>query len=161
MKVFLSLGSNSGKREKWLQCAVESIDKLRNTKVLRASSIYETEPWGNKNLDFFLNQVIMINTEFDCFELLKQCQEIEKRYGRVKVNEKWQARTLDIDILLCDNQKILIKELQVPHPLLTERMFVLKPLSEINPDLIIPGKNKKVIEIMKECNDTSKVHLYK
>ncbi len=161
MKVFLSLGSNKGNREEYLQNAVRTINKLRKTKVLKSSSIYETESWGNKNLDFFLNQVIMINTELNCIELLRQCQKIEKKYGRVKENQKWQARTLDIDILICDDQKICIKELQVPHPLLPERMFVLKPLSELDPDLVIPGKNKNVIEIMKECNDTSKVQLYK
>jgi len=161
MKVFLSLGSNSGKRKILLQNAVESINKLKETKVLRSSSIYETEPWGNKNLDLFLNQVIMIDTKLGCIELLRQCQKIEEKFGRVRKNKKWQARTLDIDILICDDQEICIKNLQVPHPLLMKRMFVLEPLSELDPDLVIPGQNKNITEIIKECNDKSKVQLYK
>ncbi len=161
MKVFLSLGSNSGIREQYLNEAVAAIDSLEGTKVLESSSIYETEPWGNKDLDFFLNQVVVINTELDCIELLERCKNIEKKCGRENESGRWKARTLDIDILIYDEQEIHEKQLQVPHPLLTKRMFVLKPLSEIDPDRIIPGKDKKVVEIMNECNDRAKVTLYK
>ncbi|MFO7889592.1 MAG: 2-amino-4-hydroxy-6-hydroxymethyldihydropteridine diphosphokinase [bacterium] len=161
MNVFLSLGSNSGDRERYLKKAVKAINNLEDTEVLKSSSIYETDPWGNKNLDLFLNQVIMIDTELDCVDLLEECRNIEKQNGRIEEIGKWKARTLDIDILLCDNRQISMDKLQVPHPLLAKRMFVLKPLSELDPNLIFPGKNQKVVEVMQECNDTSKVRLYK
>ncbi len=161
MKAFLSLGSNSGDREQYLIQAIRALHNLEYTEVLESSSIYETEPWGNENLDLFLNQVILIKTELSCFELLKQCKNIEKRYGRVKETGKWKARTLDIDILVCNDQQISTDTLQVPHPLLTKRMFVLKPLSELASDLIIPGIHKRVTEVMQACDDPARVSLYK
>lgn len=161
MKVFLSLGSNSGDRKKYLIQAIRALNDLNDTEVLKSSSIYETEPWGNKHLDLFLNQVIMIKTELNCFDLLKRCKNIEKRYGRGKKSGKWKARTLDIDILVCGDKQISTDQLQVPHPWLTKRMFVLKPFSELASDLIIPGINKRVREVMKTCDDPSGVRLYK
>lgn len=161
MKVFLSLGSNCGNREKYLNNAVEAINNLKHTEVLKTSSIYETDPWGNENLDSFLNQVIMIDTEFDCVELLEKCKYIEKQNGRVKRAGKWTARTLDIDILLCDDLQISNHHLQVPHPLLAQRMFVLKPLSELDPNLVLPEKSENIVEVIKKCDDTSKVRLFK
>ena len=161
MKVFLSLGSNTGNRKKYLTHAIRDLNDLNDTEVLESSSIYETEPWGNKNLDLFLNQVIIINTELSCVDLLKRCNNIEKRYGRVKKSGKWMSRTLDIDILVCEDKKISTDQLQVPHPWIAERMFILKPLSELDSNLIIPGINKRVKEIIQACDDTARVSLYK
>lgn len=160
MKMFLGIGSNIGDREMYLKDAVQSIDKLQDTAVLEYSSIYKTEAWGNKDLDFFLNQVILVDTELDCMKFLSECKRIEKKYGRQN-DGGWKARTLDIDILLFGNLIVKKKKLQIPHAYLNERMFFLKPLAEIAPEMVIPDTGKTVMETMKKCRDKCRVEHYK
>ncbi len=107
----------------------------------RMSSLYITAPWGKTDQEAFINQVIEIETELSPLDLLHVLQEIEIKLGRLR-NEKWGPRIIDLDILLYGQETIKLKELTVPHPYMLERLFVLIPLQEIEPELIFPDGTK-------------------
>lgn len=136
-KAYLSLGSNLGDREKTLTQAVKDLQANPHIRVEQVSSWYETEPVGKVDQPWFLNGVVEITTDLSPRELLLECQKIENLHGRVR-NEKWGPRTLDIDILLYDDLKIQTQELTIPHPRMKERTFVLVPLAELVPHLVLP-----------------------
>lgn len=149
--VYLLLGSNSGDKIKILKKAAALISqKIGHLKLL--SSIYQTEPWGNKDQPAFLNQVLLAETKLQPLEVLKYILEIEKAEGRVRT-EKWTPRTLDIDILYYDDQIIVSSELKVPHAELHNRKFTLIPLAEIAPDFKHPVFNLTNKEILARCKD--------
>ena len=158
--IFLGLGSNVGDREDYLRKAISILGDREDIQLNRISSIYETEPWGKTNQDFFLNQVAEIETELDPWELMAICQEIEKSLGREK-NEKWGPRIIDIDLLLFGEQIVDEENLQVPHPRLSERWFVLIPLNEVASLMMIPGSGQTVQEALERCSDQGSVRLYK
>lgn len=137
MKAFLGLGSNLGDRAYYLG---EAIMALQNPEIsiCAKSGIYETEPWGVLDQPLFWNQVIEIETTLEPLDLLHVCQEIEHRLGRER-KEHWGSRTIDIDLLIYDNRESKTAELMLPHPYLEERAFVLAPLREIAPKLILPS----------------------
>lgn len=141
--VYLSLGTNMGDKKKNLLEAIEKIGKLENTKVTSQSTILETEPFGYTEQDMFLNACIEIKTLFTPQELLEKLLGIELEMGRVRTI-KWGPRIIDIDILFFDDEIIQDKNLAVPHPWISERMFVLEPLCEIAPNLIHPLERKPV-----------------
>ena len=141
--VYLSLGTNMGDKKKNLLEAIEKIGKLENTKVTAQSTILETEPFGYTEQDMFLNACIEIKTLFTPQELLEKLLNIELEMGRVRTI-KWGPRIIDIDILFFDDEIIQDKNLAVPHPWISERMFVLEPLCEIAPNLIHPLERKPV-----------------
>ena len=141
--VYLSLGTNMGDKKKNLLEAIERIGKLENTKVTAQSTILETEPFGYIEQDMFLNACIEIKTLFTPQELLEKLLSIELEMGRVRTI-KWGPRIIDIDILFFDDEIIQDKNLAVPHPWISERMFVLEPLCEIAPNLIHPLERKPV-----------------
>ena len=159
MQVFLGLGSNVGDREGYLRKAVAAIGKLERSWVRRASSIYETEPWGKRDQDPFLNQVVEVDTKLGPQELLVACQRIEKDLGRDN-RERWGPRTIDIDILIYSDVVIDDENLRVPHRLLSERRFVLVPLTELSPTVSVPGLGKTVREVLESCSDRGRVELY-
>ena len=140
---YLSLGTNMGDKKKNLLEAIEKIGKLENTKVTSQSTILETEPFGYTEQDMFLNACIEIKTLFTPQELLEKLLNIELEMGRVRTI-KWGPRIIDIDILFFDDEIIQDKNLAVPHPWISERMFVLEPLCEIAPNLIHPLERKPV-----------------
>lgn len=141
--VYLSLGTNMGDKKKNLLEAIEKIGKLENTKVTSQSTILETEPFGYTEQDMFLNACIEIKTLFTPQELLEKLLSLELKMGRVRTI-KWGPRIIDIDILFFDDEIIQDKNLAVPHPWISERMFVLEPLCEIAPNLIHPLERKPV-----------------
>ena len=141
--VYLSLGTNMGDKKKNLLEAIERIGKLENIKVTAQSTILETEPFGYTEQDMFLNACIEIKTLFIPQELLEKLLNIELEMGRVRTI-KWGPRIIDIDILFFDDEIIQDKNLAVPHPWISERMFVLEPLCEIAPNLIHPLERKPV-----------------
>lgn len=141
--VYLSLGTNMGDKKKNLLAAIEKIGKLENTKITSQSTILETEPFGYTEQDMFLNACIEIKTLFTPQELLEKLLSIELEMGRVRTI-KWGPRIIDIDILFFDDEIIQDKNLAVPHPWISERMFVLEPLCEIAPNLIHPLERKPV-----------------
>ncbi|SDG75454.1 2-amino-4-hydroxy-6-hydroxymethyldihydropteridine diphosphokinase [Desulfosporosinus hippei] len=137
MRTFLGLGSNLGDRAYYLSEAISALEGPA-IRVITASRIYETEPWGRLDQPLFWNQVVEIETSLEPLDLLHVCQEIELRLGRVR-KEHWGSRTIDIDLLIYDNRVSESEELRLPHPYLEERAFVLAPLREIAPELILPS----------------------
>ncbi|WP_407305868.1 2-amino-4-hydroxy-6-hydroxymethyldihydropteridine diphosphokinase [Desulfosporosinus sp. SB140] len=137
MRAFLGLGSNLGDRAYYLSEAVAALQRPTIT-IASVSGIYETEPWGVQEQPMYWNQVIEVETSLASLDLLHICQEIEQQLGRVR-KEHWGSRTIDIDLLIYDNEVSESDELTLPHPYLENREFVLAPLREIAPDLILPS----------------------
>ncbi|MGD0012856.1 MAG: 2-amino-4-hydroxy-6-hydroxymethyldihydropteridine diphosphokinase [Bryobacteraceae bacterium] len=134
--VYLSLGSNLGDREENLCQAIARLEAA-GVRVSRRSSIYETKPRDAPNQPWFLNQVIEAETDLFPRQLLARVQRVELDMGRQRLRPKG-PRTIDIDILLCGETIVRTKELEIPHPRLAERRFVLEPLAELAPDLRHP-----------------------
>lgn len=147
MTVFLGLGSNLGNRAYYLREAILALEGAA-IKIRAKSRIYETEPWGGIDQPLFWNQVVEIETTLEPLELLHVCQEIELRLGRER-KVHWGSRTIDIDLLIYDNRVSDTAELRLPHPYLEERAFVLSPLREIAPKLILPS-GRSILEVVGE-----------
>ena len=135
--LYLSLGTNMGDRLKNLSSALELIGHEVGT-VVSASDIIETEPWGFESSNMFLNMVAKVETHLQPIEVLHATQKIEHTLGRDKksVDGEYQNRPIDIDILLYDDLVMNTPELTIPHPLMYQREFVMKPLAQIAPELI-------------------------
>ena len=144
--VYIALGSNLGDREENLQQAREEIASA-DLRVVRASSIYETAPRDVLDQPWFLNQVIECETDLFPRQLLARLQKIEKTMGRKRRIAKG-PREIDLDILLYGEAVVKAPELEIPHPRLTERRFVLEPLAELAPDKRHPGTRKTVREML-------------
>ncbi|HWQ72965.1 MAG TPA: 2-amino-4-hydroxy-6-hydroxymethyldihydropteridine diphosphokinase [Desulfitobacteriaceae bacterium] len=138
MKAYLSLGSNLGERSYYLGAAISGLGGCKRIKICQESSVYETEPWGLVQQPLYWNMVLEIETDLDPVELLHICQNIENNLGRKRIF-RWGPRTVDIDVLLYDNIVVETPELVLPHPHLEEREFVLAPLRELRPELILPS----------------------
>jgi 2-amino-4-hydroxy-6-hydroxymethyldihydropteridine diphosphokinase len=136
--VYLGLGSNLGDRAAHVTRAIELLDASSGLSIARASSIYETAPWGEEQQRAFLNAVVAAQSDIAPGELLALTQSVEQTMGRRRTR-KWGPRVIDIDILLYGEHIVEEAELRVPHPLLTERQFMLVPLLEVAPDLTLPG----------------------
>ena len=154
--IYLGLGSNIGDKIGFINAAVREISKMSNTKVLKSSSIYKTEPWGVTNQDYFLNSVLEIETNFTPSELLSEIKKIESLLGRKK-RQKWFEREIDIDILFFNNLVFKSGNIEIPHPEIPKRNFVLVPLCELNPGLIHPVLNCTVKELLENSKDNSGV----
>ena len=154
----LLLGSNLGDKENNLLLAQNGISQQIG-ELIKISSIYSTEPWGNLDQPGFLNQAVYVNTELVPEQLMATILTVEKQLGRVR-QEKWGTRIIDIDILFIDNLVLHTHDLVVPHPLMQERRFSLLPLSEICPVWVHPLLNKDVLSLLADCPDTSAVTLY-
>lgn len=157
---YLSLGSNIGDREQSLMAAIEKLGQQDLVNVVAISSIYETDPVGYTEQDHFLNIVIKIATSLSAIELLELCLNIEDELGRIR-GFKWGPRKIDLDILLYNNKNIELEALQIPHPRMTERAFVLIPLLEIDGDVTLPPLDIPLIEFLNEIPDQGGVRLWK
>ena len=157
MKIsYLILGGNVGDRMGYLSQSIEML--CRNAgRIVARSSIYECEPWGFDDSCWFLNQVVAVETNPEPLVLLEKTQQIEQIMGRVRTNNGYQPRTIDIDILLYDNQIINTPELVIPHPRMAQRMFVLQPMAELAPDMEHPVLHRTMSYLKKHCKDTKKV----
>lgn len=146
--VYLGLGTNLGDKEANLRTAIYKLQE-RIGKQVSLSSFYETAPWGFESNHSFLNAAIGLETSLSPIEILHITQEIEKELGRTKksVNGSYSDRLIDIDILLYDTLVLQTPELTIPHPLMTERDFVMKPLIEIAGNLIHPTREKTLSEL--------------
>ena len=146
--VYLALGSNLGDREAHLRDAIARLEAAE-IHILRRSPVYETEPQDVADQGWFLNAVLEAETELFPMQLLSRTQQIERAMGRQRV-KVGGPRTIDIDILLYGNLVIRTPLLEVPHPRMTARRFVLEPLAAIAPDLRHPGSGTTVREMLAE-----------
>jgi 2-amino-4-hydroxy-6-hydroxymethyldihydropteridine diphosphokinase len=147
--IYLSLGSNVGDRERHLREAVAQL-AAPDLRVLRTSPVYETEPVDYINQGWFLNLVVEAETELMPLQLLNRTQKIERGLGRVRTIAKG-PRTIDIDILLYGRAVIRGARLEVPHPRMAERRFVLAPLADLAPDLRHPATHASVREMLERA----------
>ncbi|MES2023831.1 MAG: 2-amino-4-hydroxy-6-hydroxymethyldihydropteridine diphosphokinase [Patescibacteria group bacterium] len=152
-KIYLALGSNTGDREENIKKAYRFLSE--KIKVLKYASVYESKAVGFTEQNNFLNTAIEAETNLTPLELLTFVKEIEKKVGR-KETFYWGPREIDIDILFYDDLVFKNDILEIPHPLLTERDFVLIPLNEIAPNFIHPGLNKKISEILENFPQNKK-----
>nr|WP_286314244.1 2-amino-4-hydroxy-6-hydroxymethyldihydropteridine diphosphokinase [Mammaliicoccus lentus] len=144
---YLGLGSNIGERELQLEQAVTFLNSEEGIKVTQVSPIYETKPVGYTEQPDFLNMCIEISTELEALDLLKVCMMVEQQLHRFR-NERWGPRTIDIDILLYDQSVIQSPDLEVPHPRMTERAFVMVPLNDIASNVVEPISKKYIWELL-------------
>ncbi len=151
-KAVLSLGSNLGDRVNNLKNAIIEINKQIGFSIA-ISSFYVTEPWGKTDVPDYINIVAIIQTNLSARMLLQKCLAIEEKAGRVRM-EKYGSRTLDIDILYYNNAVIDDDDLQVPHPRMFLRKFVLLPLMEIWPDFLDPLTGKTISQFLEQIDDS-------
>lgn len=154
--VYLLLGSNLGDRKGLLNAGLKEIESHIG-QLKHVSSFYETAAWGKEDQPAFLNIAVCVATVLSPVEVLEKALEIELELGRVRL-EKWGARLIDIDVIFYGNQIIdLGSRLQIPHPQMQYRKFVLKPMAEIAPEYIHPVLQLNVSEILERLNDNLSV----
>lgn len=147
-----------GNKKENYQEARERITKLPKTKIVRESSLYESEPLGDAK-EWYVNGVILIETELKAELLLQKFKNIERAMGRKKVRKRWGARIIDLDILLFDNMILEKKNLKIPHPEMQHRKFVLVPLCEIAPQVVHPVLAMSISELLIHVKDEKRVSL--
>jgi 2-amino-4-hydroxy-6-hydroxymethyldihydropteridine diphosphokinase len=158
-QVYIGIGSNIGnKRENFFE-AVTRLAKLPDTRVLKESSLYESEPLGEAK-EWYVNGAVEIETRLKPDMLLKKLKNIERSMGRKKVKKRWGARIIDLDILLYDSAVVKKKTLRIPHPEMATRKFVLVPLGEIAPQVVHPELGVTISELLIKIKDDKKIHLF-
>jgi 2-amino-4-hydroxy-6-hydroxymethyldihydropteridine diphosphokinase len=158
-QVYIGVGSNVGnKKENFLE-ALSRVAKLPDTRIVKESSLYESEPIGDAK-EWYVNGAIEIETKFKPDMLLKKFKNIERAMGRKKVKKRWGSRIVDLDILLYDAAIVKKKNLRIPHPEMSSRKFVLLPLSEIAPQVIHPELGVTISELLINVKDDKKIHLF-
>jgi len=135
---FIGIGSNQSEPIKQAQQAIEALTTLPNTTLVNCSSLYSSNPMGPQDQPDYINAVAQIDTQLSAIELLDNLQKIELSQGRIRKDNRWGPRTLDLDIILYDNQEIHNSRLTIPHYGMKVREFVLYPLQEIAAQLILP-----------------------
>jgi 2-amino-4-hydroxy-6-hydroxymethyldihydropteridine diphosphokinase len=153
---FLCIGGNLGEREANLEETIMFIE-FNFGDVLEVSSIYESDAWEMTDAPAFLNQVVKIETTLTNEELIAEILDLEDFYGRERSEGEYLSREMDVDILLIDDEVIQTEELEVPHPRMHLRNFVLTPLAELAGDVVHPVLKKSISELLKECPDKSAV----
>ncbi len=165
-RAFIGIGTNLGDRLANYREAIERIGKLPQTRLLRQSSIYETEPVGDGIRAPFLNGAVEVETEMNAEAMMRRLLAIERTMGRKRVpgrkaatRGKYKSRIIDLDLLLFNKETISTRSLKVPHPLLHERRFVLAPLSELAPAFIHPQLNLSISEMLAGLKSPYRVSL--
>jgi len=140
----IALGSNLGDKSGNIGKAVELLAERGDIRVLARSRNFATEPWGKLDQDWFVNACVAVATKLSPRELLVRCKDIERRMGRV-ATEKWGPRIIDLDLLAYKGREMREPDLVLPHPHMAERAFVLAPLMDVAPDLIVHGKSVRAL----------------
>ena len=153
--VYLSLGSNIGDRESNIAGAITALGTYSEIYKIQSASFYETEPLFNQDQPKFLNTVVFCSTEFSPFQFLDAVKNIEIMLGRPKIHKKNLPRTIDIDILCFGDKIIETEALTLPHPELHNRLFVLVPFTELDPDFVLPLWNKTIADLLISCPDNT------
>ncbi|MFE8698838.1 2-amino-4-hydroxy-6-hydroxymethyldihydropteridine diphosphokinase [Cytobacillus sp. FJAT-53684] len=159
-EAYIALGSNIGDRFENLKQAIECLKAISEVDLVSVSSVYETDPVGYEDQEQFLNMVIQVKTGFTPFKLLDVCLEIEKELGR-KRDIRWGPRTIDLDILLYNQENIKTEKLFIPHPRMQERAFVIIPLLEIQPNIKLPSMEIPLQAILEDIPDREGVRIWK
>ncbi len=149
--MFLSVGSNSGNRSAFLQQAVNRIEQEIG-RIMGRSHVYETQSWGYEGQNF-LNMVVKVETDETPHKIIDGIHAIELAMGRIRVSGQYINRTIDLDILFYDNEIVSDEDLSIPHPRLHERLFVLEPMMDIDPEFRHPVLNKTIRQLKEECRD--------
>jgi 2-amino-4-hydroxy-6-hydroxymethyldihydropteridine diphosphokinase len=159
MRTGVALGSNLGDRLENLRAARGRIVDLADVQLpVLSSGIYETEPVDcEPGADKFLNAVVEFGYEGEPVDLLEQLVRIEESLGRKRNHEKNVSRTIDIDLLYCGHRLIDNERLRLPHPRMHLRRFVLQPLADIRPDLVLPGQRKSIQKLLAELGEAGEV----
>ena len=152
---YIAIGSNLGDKEQNLNNAIDKINALNTTKISRKSNFYETKPVGYADQDNFLNGALEVKTLLTPEKLIRELLKIESELKRERTI-KWGPRTIDLDVLLYDNLVTSSEEIIIPHPRMQERMFVLKPLSDIAPYVVHPVLNKRIVTLIEELPEGNK-----
>ncbi len=153
-QVYISIGSNLGDRISYCQKALDEMAAF--SKIIKVSSLYETDPVDKEDQPQFINSVAEIGTDLAPHDLLEELNIVEGKLGRVR-HEKWGPRTMDLDIIFYGDQVIKDSNLEIPHPRAHLRRFVLEPLCEIAPEFIHPNYNLSVAELLKNVDDEKRV----
>lgn len=156
MRAFIGIGSNLGDSLGNCRQAIQAIGAERGNKIVACSSFYLTEPVGRKDQNWFVNAVIAVETNFSPRQLMEFLMHIEKNMGRER-KERWGPRIIDLDILFYENLICQENNLQIPHPEIAKRRFVLRPLKDIAPHLVHPLLGKTVSELLDELPPGEKV----
>ncbi|HEX7917593.1 2-amino-4-hydroxy-6-hydroxymethyldihydropteridine diphosphokinase [Rudaea sp.] len=156
VSAYIGLGSNLDAPDGQVERALRELDALPQTRVVARSRLYRTAPWGGIAQPDFINAVAQLETGLDARALMRALLTIEHRAGRRRDGERNGPRVLDLDLLLYGDQRIDDADLQVPHPRLHERVFVLVPLAEIAPDFAVPGQGR-VRELLARIDATHEV----
>ena len=138
VRAYVGLGSNLGEREDMLRRALALLGSVEGVEVISVSSFRETDPVGVVEQPRFVNAVAALDTSLSARELLDVLLDVERELGRVRSGERWGPRTIDLDLLLYGSDIVAVPGLRVPHPRIRERRFVLEPLVELDPDVVVP-----------------------
>jgi len=149
---YIGIGSNLGDKRNHCEKAISQILKFDRHRLLAKSSLFKTEPMGYPSQDWFVNGVIKIETDLEPPDLLQTLKDIESELGRAETF-RWGPRTIDLDILFFDDLEIHTEELQIPHPLIQNRQFVLVPLVEIDRNLFHPVLKKSIQELLNDLKE--------
>ncbi len=147
--VYVGIGANLNNPKRQVKKAMKALATLPQTKFITQSSLYLSPPMGPQDQDHYINAIAKLETDLKAIDLLDQLQAIENSQGRVRKSERWGPRTLDLDLILYGNQIINEERLTIPHYGLKQRAFVLVPLEEVDPHLILPD-NSKIFELVQQ-----------